>query len=161
MHPRASELIEILDLKPHPEGGYFREVFRSLHWVYPEDNRGRRTAITTIYFLLVDGGYSRWHQVNSDEVWHYYEGDPLELFWIDETIGRCNRYLLGDVGEGKFPVQVVPAGCWQAARTTGAYTLVGCTVGPGFEYEDFTLLSERADREAEIRRQFPELSRFV
>jgi hypothetical protein len=161
MHPRASELIELLDLKPHPEGGFFREVFRSPLRVHPNDARGERAAITTIYFLLVDGGHSRWHRVSSDEIWHHYEGDALELFWIDETKTRCNQYLLGSVGEGRSPVQVVPAGCWQAARTTGAYTLVGCTVGPGFEYEDFTLLLERPDEEAEIRRRFPELGVFV
>ena len=135
MHPRAIELIDILHLVPHPEGGYFREVFRSIQTVQPSDSRPTRAALTTIYFLLPAGAYSRWHQVLSDEVWHFYEGAPLELL-CDE---QC--WVLGPVTSNSEQalVQIVPAGAWQAARSLGEYTLVGCTVGPGFDFADFTL----------------------
>ncbi|MCX6366560.1 MAG: cupin domain-containing protein [Armatimonadetes bacterium] len=133
MHPRAQELIETLQLTPHPEGGFFREVFRSAKTVTPSDGRPIRSALTTIYFLLPAGAYSRWHQVLSDEVWHFYEGAPLELLCDDE------RWILGPVGERQSPTHTVPAGAWQAARSLGEYTLVGCTVGPGFEFADFSL----------------------
>ena len=140
MHERASALIEMLGLAPHPEGGYFREVFRSQLKVRPEDGRPPRASLTTIYFLLVKGQVSTWHRVAADEAWHYCEGDPLELTWIDQAKRRVVRHVLAPVAEGQAPVVVVPAGCWQLAWPLGAYTLVGCTVGPGFEYEDWELL---------------------
>jgi predicted cupin superfamily sugar epimerase len=161
IHPRAAALIDRLELQPHPEGGYFREVFCSPHLVQPSDSRTERAALTTIYFLLVAGQHSRWHQVRSDEVWHYYEGDPLELLWIDREKHHAHRYLLGPVGATCRPVHVVPSGCWQAARSTGAYTLVGCSVGPGFDFADFRLISECPNEEAEICRCFPTLAVFV
>src|SRR5215510_13188986 len=83
MHKRARDLINELGLQPHPEGGYFREIFRSGQKVQPLDERSERSALTTIYFLLIKGQYGRWHRVASDETWHFYEGDPLELYWID------------------------------------------------------------------------------
>ncbi|MGC9523120.1 MAG: cupin domain-containing protein [Anaerolineae bacterium] len=140
MHERARILIETLELGPHPEGGYFREVYRSARSVQPDDERGPRAAPTTIFFLLGRGDVSRWHRVRSDEVWHYYEGDPLALTVVDPESHTVNQHRLGPAGEESLPVAVVPAGCWQAARPLGAYTLVGCTVGPGFTYEDFELL---------------------
>ena len=90
MHKRAKDLISELHLQPHPEGGYFREVFRSAHKVQPLDERLARVALTTIYFLLVKGQHRRWHRVASDEAWHFYEGDPLEVYWID----LCQRNTL-------------------------------------------------------------------
>ena len=159
-HSRVDELIERLGLEPHPEGGYFSEVFRSSYQVDPDDDRDKRTALTTIYFLLVTGEPSRWHRVRSDEVWHYYEGGSLELYWIDEERG-LQQHLLGQIGEGQSPCEAIPAGMWQAARTRGEYTLVGCTVGPGFEYEDFEMLSERPSEAAEVRDRFPELGEFA
>jgi predicted cupin superfamily sugar epimerase len=129
MHPRAQELIDKLALSPHPEGGWYRQVFKSEERVTRLRDGAGRSALTTIYFLLVEGTYSAWHRVESDEAWHFYEGDPLELLThagvtrLDET----NR------------VHVIPAGEWQAARPLGAFTLVGCTVGPGFEFDDFEL----------------------
>jgi len=161
MHPRASELINLLSLEPHPEGGYFSQVFRSSAKVQPEDGRDKRPALTTIYFLLIEGMHSRWHRVESDEVWHYYEGDILELYWIDPTDLKYHCCLLGPIGKAKTYVQVVPAGCWQAARTKGAYTLVGCTVAPGFEYKDFTLLCNHPEVAAQILSRFPELKIFI
>ncbi len=142
MMDRASVLIEQLGLEPHPEGGYFREVFRSAATVQPDDDRSERSALTTIYFLLLKGQVSAWHRVRSDEVWHFCEGDPLELTWIDVEAKDVGTFRLGPVAEDQAPVAVIPAGWWQSARTLGAYTLVGCTVGPGFEYEDWELAGD-------------------
>ena len=154
---RATFLIEKLALQPHPEGGYYREVYRSASRVEPADERPGRSALTTIYFLLTAGQWSRWHRVLSDEVWHFYEGASLELFWLDVDKDERTRAVLGTIDEGsnQRPVQVVPAGCWQAARSTGDYTLVGCTVGPGFDFADFRLWKEGSAEAERIRLRFP------
>ena len=126
MASEADRLIELLDLKPHPEGGYFRETFR-------DGNPGRAHS-TAIYFLLKAGEESRWHRVDAAEVWHFYRGAPLEL-----CIGK-QAYVLGpDIDAAEAPQIVVPAGAWQAARSLGDYTLVGCTVAPGFEFGHFEM----------------------
>jgi len=156
MHPRAVELIRNLVLHPHPEGGHFAEVFKSPRRVEREEGGDSRAALTTIYFLLAEGERSRWHRVASDEVWHYYEGDPLELVW--EEAGEVRRVQVGPVAMGREPVAVVPAGSWQAARARGAYTLVGCTVAPGFEFADFVLLGDVSDEAARLRAKYPELA---
>ena len=158
---RAAGLIDALDLTPHPEGGYFREVYRSAARVQPADGRAARLALTTIYFLLVAGQVSRWHRVASDEVWHYYEGDALELLVADAGFDVVSRRQLGPVGHGIEPVQVVLAGEWQAARPAGRYTLVGCTVGPGFEFEDFQMLDSLPDEAAALKRRHPDLAVFI
>ncbi|HEX7337571.1 MAG TPA: cupin domain-containing protein [Gemmatimonadales bacterium] len=151
MADRAQTLIAQLGLKPHPEGGYYGELYRSEQSVTPADGRGPRSALTTIYFLLPAGAVSRWHQVQSDEVWHFYEGAPLEL-WIAPPSGdRIDRRQLGALGARQRPVHAVPAGWWQAARSTGDYTLVGCTVGPGFDFRDFVLASDVAAAPASLR----------
>lgn len=157
MNDRIASLIAKLELLPHPEGGYYREVYRSVRQVKPKDERSERSALTTIYFLLTAGQHSRWHRVLSDEIWHFYEGEPLELFWFDIDKDESMYRLLGQFNAGgkQHPVQVVPAGCWQAARSTGAYTLVGCTVGPGFDFDDFSLLEDDSDEAREIRLRFP------
>jgi uncharacterized protein len=140
LDPRAQQLIAELELQPHPEGGYYRELFRSAACVQPADARPARAALTTIYFLLPAGSHSRWHRVSSDEVWHLYEGDGLELLIADEQLSGVRRVVLGSASRDVDPVFVVPAGWWQAARPLGNYTLVGCTVGPGFEFDDFSFL---------------------
>jgi len=141
MDPRAVELIRTLRLEPHPEGGYFASVFRSGAFVAPSDSRGARRALTAIWFLLLEGSISRWHRLLSDEVWHHYEGSRVELFVAPSLGGAVTRLVLGPLSEASAPLRVVPAGWWQAARPLGPYSLVGCSVGPGFEYDDFTLLS--------------------
>jgi predicted cupin superfamily sugar epimerase len=161
MHPRASALIRLLDLTPHPEGGYYREVFRSPRMVRPSDSAVKRAAVTTIYFLLVAGQHSRWHRIRSDEVWHYYEGDPLELIWLDATKTVAQRHLLGLAADKCQPVQIVPAGRWQAARSLGEYTLVGCSVAPGFEFTDFTLLADDLKEQGLVRDRFPDLAVLI
>lgn len=161
MHSRAAALIQSLALSPHPEGGYCREVYRSTSIVRPDGGRTDRTALTSIYFLLAAGDVSRWHRVASDEAWHYYEGDPLELWVADGDFRGVSRRMLGPAGEGTQPVQVVVAHEWQAARSTGAYTLVGCTVGPGFEFSDFEMLDSRSDFAAAVRSRHPEAACFI
>ena len=161
MDSRAAELIRELGLTPHPEGGYYREIFRSAARVHPLDGRPDRLALTTIYFLLAAGQVSRWHRVASDEVWHHYEGDPLELVVADSGFEAVSRRRLGPVADKTQPVHVVMAGEWQAARPIGAYTLVGCTVGPGFEFADFEMLDSLPDEAAALRRRHPEMAAFI
>lgn len=161
MHPRAAELIATLGLLPHPEGGYYGEVFRSRSVVHPDDERPARPALTTIYFLLPAGEVSRWHRVLSDEVWHYYEGDPLELWLADEPLTRVACQRLGPVDLDAQPVRIAAARQWQAARSTGAYTLVGCTVGPGFEFADFTLLRDLPSLAEAARARHPHAALFI
>lgn len=161
MDSRAVDLISELGLGPHPEGGYYREIFRSASRVQPLDGRTDRLGLTTIYFLLAAGQVSRWHRVASDEVWHYYEGDPLELVVADAGFETVSRRRLGPVGDKTQPVHVVEAGEWQAARPIGAYTLVGCTVGPGFEFADFEMLDSLPEGAAALRGRHPELAVLI
>lgn len=162
MHPRAAELISTLDLRPHPEGGFYREVHRSTSRVTTGDARGERAALTTIYFLLPANAQSRWHQVDSDEVWHFHEGDPLELLELSARAEKLTRHRLGPVnGTAQRPVRTIPAGAWQAARTLGDYTLVGCTVGPGFEFADFRMLADDPALAAVVRRAWPMVTSLV
>jgi predicted cupin superfamily sugar epimerase len=156
MHTRATELIRTLALRPHPEGGHYGEVVRSNRRVRAAGQDAERSALTTIYFLLTAGEHSRWHRVRSDEAWHWYEGDPLELLRWDDAGLRSVR--LGLTAKDTRPAAVVGADCWQAARTLGAYTLVGCSVAPGFEFEDFALMADVPDAAARLRSRHPELA---
>ncbi len=128
----APEIIALLDLKPHPEAGHYRETFRD-----PREVDGRSVG-TAIYFLLGEGERSHWHCVDAAELWHFYLGAPLELEIADEG-GRRTVILGPDVSAGQRPQGVVPTGAWQAARTTGDWTLCGCTVAPGFDFAGFDL----------------------
>ena len=139
----AQHVIRLLDLKPHPEGGHFRETFRDPHLILPPPLAGegregaRRAASTAIYFLLARGERSHWHRVDAVEVWHWYAGAPLELE-IAPQAGPTERLTLGsDLAAGERPQAVVPAHVWQAAQSLGDWTLVGCTVAPGFELTKF------------------------
>jgi predicted cupin superfamily sugar epimerase len=129
----ADDVIEILNLAPHPEGGHFRETFRD---VADADGRGASTAI---YFLLKAGEQSHWHAVDAAESWHHYSGAPL-LLEISPSGGPISAVRLGsDLTDGERPQAVVPKGHWQRARSLGAWTLVGCTVAPAFTFAGFTL----------------------
>jgi predicted cupin superfamily sugar epimerase len=161
MDTRAEELIATLGLQPHPEGGFFRELHRSSARVQPLDARPERTALTTIYFLLPAGHVSRWHRVASDEVWHFFDGDPLELFTMDPSGDACVRHVLGPIASQLQPECVVPANVWQAARSTGRYTLVGCVVGPGFDFADFAMLRDCPGDSPAIDRAHPDIAPFV
>jgi predicted cupin superfamily sugar epimerase len=131
--PTAAEIIARLQLTPHPEGGHFRETFRDSRC----DADGR-SASTAIYFLLARGERSHWHRVDAAEVWHYYAGDTLTLQIADESGARTVR-LGPDLAAGEVPQAIVPARAWQAAESNGDWTLVGCTVAPGFEFAHFEL----------------------
>jgi uncharacterized protein len=129
----VDEVIQLLDLEAHPEGGYYRETFRD------STKAGERSASTAIYFLLKQGQISRWHRIDAVEVWHWYGGAPLRL-QIRNPEGPIETVLLGNsLLKGEQPQAVVPAQAWQTAETTGAWTLVGCTVAPGFEFAGFEL----------------------
>lgn len=128
----AADVIAMLDLRPHPEGGHFRETFRD---VAPDGARGASTAI---YFLLAAGERSHWHRVDAVEVWHWYAGAPLTLSLAHGE--RRGELVLGPgLHLGEQPQGVVPAFAWQAAASRGAWTLVGCTVAPAFEFAGFEL----------------------
>jgi predicted cupin superfamily sugar epimerase len=129
----AAEIIARLQLAPHPEGGYFRETFRDSRC----DAHGR-SASTAIYFLLARGERSHWHRVDAVETWHYYAGDPLTLRIADAHGVRVVR-VGADLTADEVPQAIVPAHAWQAAESTGDWTLVGCTVAPGFEFAHFEL----------------------
>ena len=131
--PTAADIIARLDLKPHPEGGHFRETFRDSRL----DADGRSVS-TAIFFLLTRGERSHWHRIDAAEVWHFYAGSPLRLHIADRE-GRQTIQLGPDVASGEIPQAIVPAQAWQAAESTGDWTLVGCTVAPGFDFATFEL----------------------
>ncbi len=130
----AAEIIARLDLKPHPEGGHYRETFRDSR----TDANGR-AASTLIYFLLARGERSHWHRVDAAEIWHYYAGSALTLRIAED--GQPPEMITLGIGlaAGERPQAVVPAHAWQSAESTGDWTLVGCTVAPGFEFAKFEL----------------------
>jgi predicted cupin superfamily sugar epimerase len=130
----ADDVIRLLELAPHPEGGHFREMFRD-----DRKGDGQRSASTAIYYLLQRGQRSHWHRVDAAEVWHFYGGDPL-LLEVAEDGGGISRLVLGpDLAAGARPQIVVPRGAWQSAQSLGAWTLAGCTVAPGFEFSGFEM----------------------
>jgi uncharacterized protein len=131
--PTAADIIARLDLKPHPEGGHYRETFRDGRL----DARGRSLS-TAIYFLLARGERAHWHRIDAVEIWHYYAGSALNLQIADDRDKRSVR-LGPDLAAGDVPQAVVPAHAWQAAESTGDWTLMGCTVAPGFDFAKFEL----------------------
>jgi predicted cupin superfamily sugar epimerase len=161
LHPRVRECIERLALAPHPEGGHYREFFRSAERVTPPDGRGERAALTAIHFLLPAGSHGRWHAVRSDEQWTFLEGEPLELFVLEVGARAVRRVVLGPLADTSAPTLVVPAGAWQAARPLGLYALVTCTVGPGFEFADFRLLAGSPSERRRLAELAPELAELL
>jgi predicted cupin superfamily sugar epimerase len=128
----ADDVVRLLGMRPHPEGGHYRETFRDA------PAHDGRAASTAIYFLLSEGEISRWHRIEAAEVWHWYAGAALKLAIFVE--GRRSEIRLGNtLNAGERPQAVVPAGAWQQAASTGAWTLVGCTVAPGFDFSGFEL----------------------
>jgi predicted cupin superfamily sugar epimerase len=132
--PSAADIIARLELKPHPEGGHYRETFRDVR----TDAHGRSRS-TAIYYLLRHGERSNWHRIDAVEIWHYYSGAALTLKIANEGCGPHTVTLGPDVTAGQRPQAIVPVGAWQAAESTGDWTLVGCTVAPGFEFASFEL----------------------
>ncbi len=132
----ADDIIALLDLSPHPEGGFFRETFRD------KRSDGNRAASTAIYFLLPKGVRSHWHRVDAAEVWHFYAGAPLTLFLSEYGQTETQLSIGPDLTVGQRPQGIVPSGAWQAAESQGDWTLVGCTVAPGFEFAHFEMAPE-------------------
>ena len=141
----VTSIVATLGLAPHPEGGFYREMWRAPLVLEGLPRRAPRAAHTAIYFLLPAGSFSAIHRVASDEVWHHYDGDPVELHLIAED-GTPRIELLGhDLAAGQRPQLVVPAGVWQAAVPRGdRHALCGCTVAPGFDFADFEMPSRAA-----------------
>jgi len=136
MRSSAADIIARLGLTPHPEGGHYRETFRDSH-----GDAGGRAFSTAIYFLLARGERSHWHRIDAVEIWHYYAGDALTLQIADDA-GKRSIRLGPDLAAGEMPQAIVPPGAWQAAESTGDWTLVGCTVAPGFDFARFELAAE-------------------
>jgi uncharacterized protein len=131
----AADIVRLLELAPHPEGGHFRETFRDARRL-----EGDRAASTAIYFLLARGERSHWHRIDAAEVWHFYAGAPLRLEIAAREGAEVLAMTLGpDLAAGERPQTIVPARAWQAAESLGDWTLVGCTVAPGFAFESFEL----------------------
>jgi len=142
---KGAYIIKKLELKPHPEGGYFRETYRSLGEINKEslntDYNGKRNYSTCIYFLLTSDTFSAFHKIKQDEIWHFYDGSPIILHTISET-GDYKKHTIGrDFSRGEIPQLVVPGNHWFAATVINKndYSLVGCTVSPGFDFSDFEL----------------------
>ena len=130
---RAREIIDHFELEPHPEGGWFRQTFRDV-------GADGTVPSTAIYFLLARGERSHWHRVHhAAEVWHHYAGDPIRLCLSVDGVAEDDHLLGTDLASGQRPQVIVPLGCWQSAETLGDWTLVGCTVAPGFDFTHFEL----------------------
>ncbi len=145
MEKRIQEIVAHLEMLPHPEGGFYKETYRSNGVISKNhlisDFSGDRNYSTAIYFLLTSDNFSAFHKIKQDEIWHYYEGASLYVHVIDQE-GKYTRYTVGmNLDNDEYPQLVVPAGCWFASsvKDVEAYSLVGCTVAPGFDFEDFEL----------------------
>lgn len=162
MTDRAADLIDLLRLQPHPEGGHYRETFRSPATVTPDDGRPERSALTSIDFLLTAGQCSRWHRVRSDEIWHLLEGGPLRLWLLPPDLGgspltpSLQRVTLAPAAPLARPVHVVPAGWWQATELLGSHALAACSVAPGFDFADFDFARDHIAVRAAVQAAGPE-----
>ncbi|KVT05372.1 hypothetical protein WT24_21220 [Burkholderia sp. MSMB1078WGS] len=155
----ATDLIRQFDLQPHPEGGYFRETYRATESVVRPSDGAPRAASTAIYYLLCDGAYSSWHRIRSDEVWHFYAGDPIEVWVLDARDGLTIHRLGNPLTHpGTVFQTVVQAGSWFGARCASPQhvALVGCTVAPGFEFAEFELADAAA-----LAAEFPDYAEHV
>ncbi|UTW67850.1 cupin domain-containing protein [bacterium SCSIO 12643] len=142
---KIKQIIKTLDLEPHPEGGYFKETYRSQGKLNPQESglriEGERNFSTCIYFLLTAGNFSAFHRIQQDEIWHFYDGAPIDLHIISKE-GVYKKIKIGrDFSNGEVPQYVVSAGDWFASEVAsdGAFSLAGCTVAPGFDFRDFEL----------------------
>lgn len=156
------EIISGLDLKPHPEGGYFRETYRSENHIdencLTSNYKGKKNYSTCIYFLLTSDIFSAFHRIQQDEIWHFYSGSPIRLHTLSE-FGRHSEFIIGnDFAKGQVPQLVVPGGHWFGAEVINLndYSLVGCTVSPGFDFEDFELATRQ-----ELISLFPENEKII
>lgn len=163
MDSEALALIKDLELSPHPEGGYYKEIYRAKTTVHSPHAGAIRNALTDIYFLLVSGQISRFHRVLHDEIWHFYAGAPLVLVEIEAEGLKLREVRLGGFGQSGMPryKHCIQGGNWQAAYSTGGYTLVGCTVAPGFDFADFRFLSQEGELQSAVLEKFPMLSHLL
>jgi len=161
MNKRAAELIRQLQLSAHPEGGYYKETYRSADMVTSPQNAEPRSAVTDIYFLIISGKPCRFHRVIHDEIWHYYEGDPLEIIEARSDTLEIFKTVLGPVGGRTAYKHCVKGNNWQAAYSKGGYSLVGCTVAPGFDFSDFKFLKDEKLALARVLKENPELEILV
>jgi uncharacterized protein len=159
---RTENIIRALQLNPHPEGGFFRETYRSMGVISKDElgNKysGKRNFSTCIYFLLTSENFSAFHRIVQDEAWHFYEGSPLSLHMISPQ-GEYARVIIGrNFEKGEVPQFVVPGGTWFAAEVASidSFSLLGCTVAPGFDFEDFEM-----GRRDELISLFPELNEII
>ncbi|MBV7267606.1 cupin domain-containing protein [Winogradskyella luteola] len=155
-------IITKLHLKPHPEGGYFKETYRSTGIINADSleasYNGERNYSTCIYFLLTSDNFSALHRIKQDEIWHFYDGSPIRLHMITEA-GKYTEHIIGkDLSKGELPQFVAPGGCWFAAEVVegDTFSLTGCTVSPGFSFEDFELKSKK-----ELTDLFPHLKSII
>ncbi len=162
MDKEIKEIVRKLEMTPHPEGGFYKETYRSTgvipKVVLGEVFSGERYYSTAIYFLITSDNFSAFHKINQDEIWHYYKGSSLYVHVIDLK-GKYSKYTVGaNLDQDELPQLVVPAGCWFASsvKDINSYSLVGCTVSPGFDYDDFEL----ANRAALIS-EFPECDDII
>ena len=142
----AQQIIDHLQLQPHPEGGFFKETYRSSELILKDslssNYNGQRNCSTCIYFLLTPDTFSAFHRINQDEVWHFYDGSPIDLHCISPD-GIHEQIIIGrDIANGQVPQYVVPGGYWFASRVlkNEGWALCGCTVSPGFDFQDFELV---------------------
>jgi len=157
MEETIQSLIRAYDLQPHPEGGYFKEKYRSDQTVFSKEAQKERQAISHIYYLLTKGQVARFHKVLHDEIWHVYQGSPMKLIYLDGT--EMKEEIFGPGCKEYFAV--IKGGQYQAAESTGDYTLIGCTVGPGFNYEDWILLADDKENADLLTGKFSEYKRFL
>lgn len=149
-------------MEPHPEGGYFKETYRSFGFMekntLPTEYSGKRNYSTCIFFLLTSDTYSAFHKINQDEIWHFYAGSPLKLYIISDKGEYSEHFIGNDFSAGQIPQFVVPGGHWFAAKTTEPdnYSFVGCTVSPGFDFADFVL-----PKRNELIRLFPQHKEII
>jgi predicted cupin superfamily sugar epimerase len=139
MSPEVQYWLNQLNLIPHPEGGYFREVYRSADLLNLSDFSGERSVSTAIYYLLPEGSFSAFHRIRSDECWHFYAGESLSIHIIHPN-GVFETKIIGNqLNSNLHPFAVVPKNAWFAAKSNGDFSLVGCTVAPGFSFEDYEM----------------------
>ena len=150
-------IIKKYQLQPHPEGGYFKEVYRSEQEVSSIIAGENRNAITHIYFLLTKGQFSRFHKVLHDEIWNFYEGSPLKIIEFDGI--KIEEKIIGS--ETGSYVSVVKGGVFQAAESTGLYSIVGCSVAPGFDFKDFSFMTDEPETLVNLKKEFSDYQYLV
>jgi predicted cupin superfamily sugar epimerase len=160
---RIDQLKNAFDLRPHPEGGFYAEQYRSSDTIISPKNKYQRSTLTHIYFLLTENDISRWHKVIHDEIWHVYEGDPLRILSFDELQETpIEDEVIGGMGRdiSTHYYKVIKGGTFQAAQTTGLYTFMGCCVAPGFDFEDFSYIESEVTK-TWVKEQGKDFGKFI